>query len=112
MPGLERAQLGNVREVLAEQPVEPAVLGPGERHLHRRRRADNYQLVRLRHVAAQHAARADDRSVGHLHRPDRAALTAEESQDGLILETVSDIENLTTGMPRKIWQEITLLSST
>lgn len=41
-----------------------------------------------------------------------AALTAEESQDGLILGTVSDIENLTTGMPRKIWQEITLLSST
>ena len=48
--------------------------------------------------------------------PDEAvrttALTAEESQDGLILETVSDIENLTTGMSRKIWQKITLLSST
>ena len=41
-----------------------------------------------------------------------AALTAEESQAGLTLETVSDIENLTTGMSRKIWQKITLLSST
>ena len=40
-----------------------------------------------------------------------AALTAEESQDSLILETVSDIENLTTGMSRKIWQKITLLAS-
>ena len=41
-----------------------------------------------------------------------AALTAEESQDGLILETVSDLENLTTGLARKIWQKITLLSTT
>jgi hypothetical protein len=38
--------------------------------------------------------------------------TAEESQAGLILGTVSDIANLTTGMSRKIWQTITLLSST
>ena len=35
-----------------------------------------------------------------------AALCAEDSQDGLILETVSDIENLTNGMSRKIWQKI------
>ena len=38
-----------------------------------------------------------------------AALCAEDSQDGLILETVSDIENLTNGMSRKIWQKISLL---
>ena len=38
-----------------------------------------------------------------------AALCAEDSQVGLILETVSDIENLTNGMSRKIWQKISLL---
>lgn len=38
-----------------------------------------------------------------------AALCAEDSQDSLILETVSDIENLTNGMSRKIWQKISLL---
>ena len=38
-----------------------------------------------------------------------AALCAEDSQDGLILKTVSDIENLTNGMSRKIWQKISLL---
>ena len=38
-----------------------------------------------------------------------AALCAEDSQDGLILETVSDSENLTNGMSRKIWQKISLL---
>jgi hypothetical protein len=38
-----------------------------------------------------------------------AALCAEESQDSVVLETVSTIENLTTGMSRKIWQKISLL---
>jgi len=37
-----------------------------------------------------------------------AALCAEES-DALVLDTVSEIENLTTGMSRKIWQKISLL---
>jgi hypothetical protein len=38
-----------------------------------------------------------------------AALCAEESTDALVLETVSEIEILTTGMSRKIWQKISLL---
>ena len=38
-----------------------------------------------------------------------AALCAEESTDALVLDTVSEIENLTTGMSRKIWQKISLL---
>ena len=38
-----------------------------------------------------------------------AALCAEESQDSVVLDTVSTIENLTTGISRKIWQKISLL---
>jgi hypothetical protein len=38
-----------------------------------------------------------------------AALCAEESQDSVVLDTVSTVENLTTGMSRKIWQKISLL---
>lgn len=38
-----------------------------------------------------------------------SALCAEESQDSLVLTTVSDIETLTNGMSRKIWQKISLL---
>jgi len=39
-----------------------------------------------------------------------AALCAEESQDAVVLDTVSTIETLTLGMSRKIWQKISLLS--
>jgi len=38
-----------------------------------------------------------------------AALCAEASTDAVVLETVSEIENLTNGMSRKIWQKISLL---
>ncbi len=38
-----------------------------------------------------------------------AALCAEESRDSVVLDTVSTIETLTTGMSRKIWQKISLL---
>ena len=38
-----------------------------------------------------------------------AALCAEESRDPVVLDTVSTIETLTTGMSRKIWQKISLL---
>ncbi len=38
-----------------------------------------------------------------------AALYAEESQDPVILDTVSTIETITTGMSQKIWQKISLL---
>lgn len=38
-----------------------------------------------------------------------AALCAEESRDPVVLDTVSTVETLTTGMSRKIWQKISLL---
>lgn len=41
-----------------------------------------------------------------------AALCAEESQDAVVLDTVSRIETLTLGMSRKIWQKISVLSQT
>jgi hypothetical protein len=41
-----------------------------------------------------------------------AALCAEESQDALVLTTVSDLETLTTSMSRKVWQKISLLPRT
>ncbi|WP_183100796.1 hypothetical protein [Nocardioides pelophilus] len=39
-----------------------------------------------------------------------AALCAEESRDAVVLDTVSTIETLTTGMSREIWQKITVLN--
>ncbi|HET7690617.1 MAG TPA: hypothetical protein VFK41_09575 [Nocardioidaceae bacterium] len=39
-----------------------------------------------------------------------AALCAEESQDPLVLDTVSTLETITNGMSRKIWQKISVLS--
>lgn len=38
-----------------------------------------------------------------------AALCAQESRDSLVLETVSQIETLTVGLSRKIWQKISNL---
>lgn len=38
-----------------------------------------------------------------------AALCAEESTDALVLDTVSEIETLTNGLSRKMWQKISLL---
>lgn len=38
-----------------------------------------------------------------------AALCAEESEDGIVLDTISTIETMTTGMAGKIWQKISLL---
>ncbi|AKU15233.1 hypothetical protein [Luteipulveratus mongoliensis] len=38
-----------------------------------------------------------------------AALCAEDTTDSVVLDTVSTIEQLTTGMSRKIWQKISLL---
>ncbi|WP_134740208.1 hypothetical protein [Nocardioides sp. 503] len=38
-----------------------------------------------------------------------AALCAEESRDAVVLDTVNSIEDLTTGMSRKIWQKISTL---
>lgn len=38
-----------------------------------------------------------------------AALYAERTTDGAVLATISDIENLTNSMSRKIWQKLALL---
>ncbi len=38
-----------------------------------------------------------------------AALCAEESRDAVVLDTVNSIEQLTTGLSRKIWQKISTL---
>ena len=38
-----------------------------------------------------------------------AALCSQDSADPLVLDTVSEIESLTLGMSRKIWQKISLL---
>ena len=40
-----------------------------------------------------------------------AALCAEESTDALVLDTVSEVETLTNGLSRKIWQKISLLGA-
>lgn len=40
-----------------------------------------------------------------------AALCAEESRDGVVLDTVSTIETLTVSLERKIWQKIAVLGS-
>lgn len=38
-----------------------------------------------------------------------AALCAEESTDAVVLDTVSEVETLTAGLSREIWQKISLL---
>jgi hypothetical protein len=40
-----------------------------------------------------------------------AALYAQDLDDATVLASVSEVENLTTGLSRKIWQKITLLHS-
>jgi hypothetical protein len=40
-----------------------------------------------------------------------AALYAERMRDGVVVDAVNDIENLTTSLGRKIWQKITILSA-
>ena len=40
-----------------------------------------------------------------------AALYADRMRDSVVIEAVNDIENLTTGLGRKIWQKITILSA-
>ena len=40
-----------------------------------------------------------------------AALFADRTRDSVVIDSVNDIENLTTGLGRKIWQKITIISS-
>jgi hypothetical protein len=41
-----------------------------------------------------------------------AALYAERMRDPVVIDTVTEIENLTTGLARKIWQKITIIGNT
>lgn len=38
-----------------------------------------------------------------------AALAAQENDDAVVLDTVSEIETLTVGISRKIWQKLSLV---
>jgi hypothetical protein len=40
-----------------------------------------------------------------------AALYADRMRDPVVIDTVTEIENLTTGLSRKIWQKITLIGA-
>lgn len=40
-----------------------------------------------------------------------ATLYVQDFQDGVVLEAVNDLENLTTGLSRKIWQKIMILDT-
>ena len=40
-----------------------------------------------------------------------AALYAEHTRDGVVIDAVNDIENLTSNLGRKIWQKITIISA-
>ena len=41
-----------------------------------------------------------------------AALYIQDSSDGVALQAVNEIEDLTTGLSRKIWQKLMILYST
>jgi hypothetical protein len=40
-----------------------------------------------------------------------AALYGERMRDSVVIDAVNDIENLTTGLGRKIWQKITIIEA-
>jgi hypothetical protein len=40
-----------------------------------------------------------------------AALYGERMRDGVVIDAVNDLENLTTGLGRKIWQKITIIGA-
>jgi len=40
-----------------------------------------------------------------------AALYGERMRDGVVIDAVNDIESFTSGLGRKIWQKITIISA-
>jgi hypothetical protein len=99
-----------------------------------------YELRSIAHVIDMHQLTKDPRSTTHPgerteHSPDRpdsvedlshyldycsemlsiinklAALYSQESQDSVVLGTVSDIQDLTTSLSSKIWQKIMILDT-
>ena len=66
-----------------------------------KREMNEFQLTRYLEYCAEMLA-----LIGKL-----AALYAERVRDGVVVDAVNDIENLTTSLGRKIWQKITILSS-
>lgn len=89
---------------------------------------DMHQLAKDPHrlrpeVAPTDATPHDDLSKGDMGRyleycsellalvGKAAALQAQESADPVVLDGVAEIESLTVGMSRKIWQKISMLSA-
>jgi hypothetical protein len=62
---------------------------------------DRFQLTRYLEYCAEMQA-----LIGKL-----AALFSDRMRDGIVINAVNDLEDLTTGLGRKIWQKITILSA-
>jgi hypothetical protein len=56
-----------------------------------------------------HGPAGGKRTVMAWHTAKTSALCGEHSTDGVVLETISYIETLTTELSNKIWQKISLL---
>lgn len=65
------------------------------------RRMTRFELTRYLDYCAEMLA-----LIGKL-----AALYGDRMRDSVVMDAVNDIENLTTGLGRKIWQKITILSA-
>lgn len=105
-----------------------------EERLKRQRALDAlHELRSLAHVIDMHQLTKDPTALVHERAPPRAmtafqltryldycaemlaligklaALYAERVRDPVVIETVTEIENLTTGLARKIWQKVSLI---
>jgi hypothetical protein len=79
---------------------DPTVVLDGRRtHASPERTMSRFELTRYLDYCAEMLA-----LIGKL-----AALYAERMRDGVVIEAVNDLENLTTDLGRKIWQKITIL---
>jgi hypothetical protein len=65
------------------------------------RQMSEFQLTRYLDYCAEMLA-----LIGKL-----AALFADRMRDPVVIDAVTEIENLTTGLARKIWQKITLIGT-
>jgi hypothetical protein len=103
--------------------------------LKRQRALDQLHTLRsMAHVIDMHQLTKDPHNLMHERAPPRAmtsfeltryldycaemlaliaklaALYAERMRDSVVIEAVTEIENLTTGLARKIWQKISIIS--
>ena len=112
-----------------------------EERMKRRRALDAfYRLRSMAHIVDMHQLTKDPTIVLQAHQPTAAspartmtqfeltryldycaemlaligklaALYAEHTRDGVVIDAVNDIENLTSNLGRKIWQKITIISA-